>query len=363
MEVYLCTDPELLRQLREAGLNAHSLGGETMPDMREGQVTVVSRGGSKEAALGLRSRGIADTRLNYADIPGDIAPGQLLRMRKHLFWDDVRPLSEFHDDTSVRQSIPSGFAFMDENLKFRWRIPELCIVAGPYGSGKSLLAQILAIEFARHEGQALGSGTMLCSWEDLALNVKRGVTRYAASHGEKPAKLLDNVHFVRRDPSEDRLIAWYMDLVRYHRQRYGTRFFVLDPWNEVDHVKDVRQAETDYVKDMMKAFRRLVDKLQIILCIVTHVPAKSIKGNGEIEPFRLAHAFGSVQFANKADRGLCVVRTQSLGSDHMIIRQDKAKDEEVMGIKATVACRYDRDTHSLDYDPVATAAVQDVWKG
>jgi hypothetical protein len=154
-----------------------------------------------------------------------------------------------------------------------------------------------------------------------------------------------------------------MDLVRYHRERYGTRFFVLDPWNEVDHVKDARQTETDYVRDMMKAFRRLVDKLQIVLLIVTHVPAKNIRGNGEIEPFKLAHCFGSVQFANKADRGLCVVRTQGLGGDHMVIRQDKAKDEEFMGGKGTVAVRYRSETHSLEYDGEATAQVQDVWKG
>jgi AAA domain len=235
----------------------------------------------------------------------------------------------------------SGYPFLDPNLK--WRIPELDVFAGPYGSGKSLLAQLLAFRFTA----TIGSASLLCSWEDEPAELRRNLALHALAHGDDPADLLSRVHYVRRNPDDDRLIAWYADLVRYHNARYGTRFFVLDPWNEIDHVKDSRQSETDYVRDMMKEFRRLVNKLGIILIVVTHVPAKMIRGNGEIEPFRLAQAFGSVNFANKVDRGICVLRTKSLGGEHMILRFDKSKIERKMGRKGTTALVFDDEAHTL----------------
>jgi hypothetical protein len=113
---------------------------------------------------------------------------------------------------------------------------------------------------------------------------------------------------------------------------------------------------------MMKAFRRLVNKLGIILVVVTHVAAKNVKQDGSIEPFRIAQAFGSVNFANKADRGICVVRTKSLGGDHTVIRFDKSKIERRMGKKGTVGMRYDDTKFAFEYDSHATSEVRDLWK-
>lgn len=359
-EIFLTDNLIALKQMRSGGLDVH-LFTEQLPPLQGRKVTFVSADDAKSKAMGLVARGLSDHHLSYAQIsPDGFGAIPLGDLTKHLYWDDVRPLSACTDEGDEGQNYPSGLGFLDKNLGFRWRIPELCICAGPYGSGKSLLAQILAMEFASGAGRALGSGAMLCAWEDLVGQVRKDATKHQLGKGCND--LLDRIHFVRRHPDEDRLISWYMDLVRYHRTRYGTRFFVLDPWNELDHVKDSRQAETDYIRDMMKAFRRLVDKLQIILIIVTHVPAKNIRGNGEIEPFKIAHAFGSVQFANKADRGLCVVRTKKFGQQAMVIRQDKSKVESVMGAKGTVAARYVPQFHALEFDSYITQEVQDVWK-
>jgi hypothetical protein len=143
----------------------------------------------------------------------------------------------------------------------------------------------------------------------------------------------------------------------------------------MDHQKtSAAQSETDYVRDMMKEFRRLVDKLGIILIIATHVPAKLIRGDGSLEPFKIAQAFGSVQFGNKADRGICVIRTKRLPSQeddaepivnekgYAIIRLDKAKIERKMGKKGTVACRLNADKFLLEYDSYATSCVEELWR-
>ena len=53
-------------------------------------------------------------------------------------------------------------------------------VFGPNGCGKSTLGQILAMNFVNVAGRELGgSGAVLCSWEDLASEVKRNVRNFA----------------------------------------------------------------------------------------------------------------------------------------------------------------------------------------
>jgi len=334
--------------------------------LSEGEVIIVADGDSaKEQAVSLQARGIPAERLSYVDLhPGDILLDRL-RKPRHFYWDDVCWLSELEGSEEELTLLDPGLQML---VGWRWRIPELCVLAGPYGCGKSTFGQIMAAHFVRLHAETYGRA-MLCSWEDLSTEVYNNMQRFGEAHAVKG--MTDKVAFVRRNASEDRLVSWFMDLVRYHRRRFGTRFFFLDPWNEMDHAKDARQSETDYVRDVMKALRRLVDEEQIILILATHVSAKYVRGNGEIEPFKIAHSFGSSQFANKADRGICLVRSQTYDEDlraeggsggHSIIRLDKSKIEQAMGKKMTVAARFDYRAFDYRYDGHVTSEVKDVWK-
>ncbi len=379
--IFLTGDQRAFEMMQSYRLPVYRLSGagEGMPDMRDMEIVVVGRNGdAKKAAFELASRGIAQAKLNYVEADGQNTLADLLKNPRHLYWDDVRPLAHAPAEDSITV-YRSGIPCLDANVK--WRLPELCVTAGPYASGKSLLAQILAINFVCENGEdgwgeqydqygvvlpkLPGCNALLCSWEDMPAKMRDNASKIASARGRDAGDILERVHYVCRDPNEDRLIAWFVDIVRYHHDRYNTRFFVLDPWNEIDHVKEARQSETDYVRDMMKAFRRLVDELKIILNVVTHVPAKLVRQDGAIEPFRLAHAFGSSQFANKADRGFCVVRSKTLShdqSDRMAIRFDKVKIEPDMGVTGSVAFRYDRERCDLHYDAEATEELRGIWK-
>jgi hypothetical protein len=195
------------------------------------------------------------------------------------------------------------------------------------------------------------------------------------------------VGWTQRHPDDARLISWYCDLVEHRAKRNGVKFFVFDPFNEHDSTRAPNQTETEYVREMMIKFRKLVHGLGIIMVVVTHVSAKSYDENGGIKPFRLAQASGSVQFGNKADRGICVLRTSKLkdsasikvktdvvdertgeiievevpANDHMLIHFDKAKDEEVMGRRGTVVCVFDPLKMSLIKDDGATLEARKTW--
>lgn len=364
MKFYVAEEESILQGLRNAPGAKYRVG--SVADLArvppEWEIIAVADGRrAKVLAQEIVSRGISELRMNYVDLNLDEGIATQIAHPKHMRWDDVVPLSEIEAQEEQRY-YKSGLGFLDMNLGWHWRLPELVVMAGAYGSGKSTIGQILAANFVAGCGPELGSGAMLCSWEDIGEEVRHNI----GLHGRaiQQPDLIDRIHFVRRHPDEDRLVAWYMSLVEYHFARYGTRFFLLDPWNEMDHVKDARQNETEYVRDMMKAFRRLVDKLQIILLIATHVPAKIISGSGKVEAFKIAHAFGSVNFANKADRGLCVLRTKEFEPihGHTILRLDKSKIERRMGNKGTVAARLNMQSFQLEYDGHVTAQVQDVWK-
>lgn len=364
-KLWLVSETFELETLKEAGQDVyyyHQVGEVPGPLLQDCEIVVISQGHhAKQRALELKTRGISDTRLSYIDIKAGENLFDRLNTPKHLLWDDVVTLEELPAENEVNV-YPSGFGYLDKNFGWGWKVPELTVMAGAYGSGKSTVLQMLAAGWANGAGRKLGGGAMLCSWEDAGAEVKRNMRAFGAAHNAPD--MLKLVSFVRRGPDDERLVSWYMDLVRYHHERFGTRFFGLDPWNEMDHQKDARQVETDYIRDMMKEFRRLVDRLQIVMVIATHVPAKMIKGDGAIEPFRIAHAFGSVQFANKADRGICVVRTKKFEkkNGHAVIRLDKSKIERKMGRKGTVALRFDENRFSFEYDGYATEQVQDVWK-
>lgn len=363
---WLTDSDEVYRLLTDNKQPVFRLSDLGQAPLSDGEVIVVAAGDrAKEQAISLRERGIAAERLSYVDIQPEDDLLDRMRNPKHFFWDDVCWLSELENTQEGMTLLEPGLPMLGS---WRWRVPELCVLAGPYGCGKSTLGQILAAHFVRLHGDTHGRA-MLCSWEDLSAEVFNNMQRFGESHGIRD--MTSKVAFVRRNASEDRLVSWYMDLVRYHRKRYGTRFFFLDPWNEMDHIKDVRQSETDYVRDIMKETRRLVDEEQIIQIVATHVSAKYVRGNGEIEPFKIAHSFGSSQFANKSDRGICLVRTKTYDQDtrsepgtggHAVIRLDKSKIEQAMGKKMTVAARFDYRAFDYRYDPHVTSELKDVWK-
>jgi hypothetical protein len=228
-----------------------------------------------------------------------------------------------------------------------------------------------------HHRRAEKARVSIVGWEDKLQTIKREVLRYSLGgdveelNSEQTKRLADmegRIGWTRRHPDDARLIAWYCELVEHRAKHRGVCFFVFDPFNEHDSTRAPNQSETEYVREMMIKFRKLVHGLGIIMIVVTHVSAKSYDETGKIKPFRIANASGSVQFGNKADRGICILRTETLSessdwgaSEHMVLHFDKAKDEEVMGRKGTVACVFDPKSMTLTEDKGATMKARESW--
>ena len=292
------------------------------------------------------------------------------------FWAEERPFSEW-TFPEVKQGVSSGIHFLDDHL--RWTdAGELVIVAGPYGSGKSSVTRLLGMSWADHVGRKTGQSVSICGWEDRGEIVEREVARYAlggdvlqpnSTQWKRLADMRERVRWTQRLEGEERLLAWYAAMVEHRATKHNVGFFIFDPWNEHDAQKDIRQTETDYVRDMMKEFQAMARRLNIIIVIVTHVSAKLYDEKGGIRPFRIAHAAGSAAFGAKATRGICVLRTSDLrevsdtgAGDHTILYFDKNKVEEQMGVRGPVACLFDPSKMRLHQDIGATMHVKTIWR-
>ena len=149
--------------------------------------------------------------------------------------------------------------------------------------------------------------------------------------------------------------------------RENCRFFVFDPWNQHDEMRDKNDTETQYVNKMLRQLCEFVAVHKVIMIVVTHICAKSYDDEGGIRPFRVAQAHGSSHFGKMCDRGLCVARTRTLpgskGEDRMIIRFDKAKDEESMGRLDNIAVKFDREAMDIEVDEQCTEQIREAWRG
>jgi hypothetical protein len=344
-------------------------------------IVLVARGNGREqlAGMNLASTGrFVDLRAPLPEVIGDHPDplGLLDQMAHDVCWAEERPACDWPNPGPPVQGLSSGLQFLDPFL--RWLVAELVILVGPYGCGKSSLARLLAYLWADLIGRKVGKRASILAMEDSFPTVKREISRFAlggdfAEYDSAQARrVLDmerRIGWVQRDLSEDRRIDWLCSIIEHRARHDNVGFFVVDPWNELDFAQPRDQTETQHMRELMTRFRRLSHSLQVVILIVTHLSARSYDEHGGIKPFRVANAAGSVQYGNKCDRGICVLRTSALAQssslgteEHMLLRFDKAKSEETQGRRGTVACVFDPKHMTLSKDAGATEEARKQWQ-
>src|SRR5688572_15137129 len=141
MRSWLTLTEQDCNRLRDVSESAWLYADAEQADLSAREIIIVGNGEeAKEQALALLSRGIDASKLSYVDLrAGEDFLAQIGRP-KHLLWDDVVPVSMLDADEEFR-TYPTGIGFLEKNLGWHWRLPELVILCGPYGCGKSTLGQ------------------------------------------------------------------------------------------------------------------------------------------------------------------------------------------------------------------------------
>jgi hypothetical protein len=235
---FIATDLADADILRRLGASAWHVD-ELRPGGTDGNVVVIARGDGRDLLmrmnLGATGRFLdldADASLETV-IEGHPDPLGLLDEKAHdLYWAEERPIGEWPVPKQP-EGQPCGFPFLQPYL--RWVCPELAVIAGPYGCGKSTFARLLAYKWADVIGRKENARASIVGWEDKLHAVKREVLRYslggdvAMLSSAQAARLADmeqRIGWTQRHPDDARLLSWYFELVAHRSKHDRVKFFL-----------------------------------------------------------------------------------------------------------------------------------------
>jgi twinkle protein len=246
-------------------------------------------------------------------LKGADAVAEVIRCAKPYPIKGLYKLSDY-PDVPEPVTYETGFSCLNALLRL-WR-GEFIVVTGVPGHGKSRVVIELLCSIARrhHQRSAIFSAEMrvtpyvrdvmrehFCNKQakDLTLDDKREADRW----------IEEMFCFIDQDPreeSEEATVEWLIDKASDAVVRYGVDWFLLDPWNQVEHKRERGQNEADYQGKAIAALKRFARSYDCGVIVVAH-PTKDVKlPNGEIRKPTLYDISGSSHWYNAADHGVIV---------------------------------------------------------
>jgi hypothetical protein len=167
-------------------------------------------------------------------------------------------------------------------------------------------------------------------------DLKKALRRYRARRHpsmvpDAAMKLIDewiDAHFALIVPSEDVEVSveWMLEHLAAVFTQDSARLAIVDPWNEMDHIRPRDLTLTEYTGFAIKAFKRLAAKYQAHIMMVAHPTKMKANAQGELPCPTLYDISDSAHFANKSDAGLVVHRETN---DRTMIKIAKTRYEEI----------------------------------
>jgi len=270
---------------------------------------------------------------------------------KWLAIDGVYRLSELPPLNSPEPFV-SGFPGLDNH--YRLRIGDFCVVTGAPGKGKTTFTRDLACRMAREHGWR----TALASFEAIPqLDHRRALrTWYGGalvnrmSHAEiegADAWIDDYFRFLVPGEDEDVTLDWVIERISAAAIRDAVKLAIIDPWNEMDHERPSDMTMTEYVGAALRRLKRMARKLGIHLIVAAH-PAKMQRNReGKYPTPALYDISDSAMWANRADVGIVVERSDDYGGAAIQVVKSRFQDEIGRIGEANVRYIFERGTFEL----------------
>jgi twinkle protein len=253
-------------------------------------------------------------------------------------------------DEGVPNGLTTGWECVDRN----WRIQagQLVVVTGIPGHGKSEWVDALCVNLALDHGWH----TTMYSPENYP--VKLHMMKLAEKYVRKPynpgpnermtkaeassAKDWINQHFswlMPEKPSLDEV----MDRARALVFRRGVRCLVIDPWNELEHMRPAGMTEAEYVSDSLRRLRQFARKHELLVIVVAHPKLLEKKADGSYPVPTPYDISGGAMWRNKADNCIAVYANPTDPNGFVEIHIQKVKFK-LYGQVGVVHMRWDRVT-------------------
>ena len=140
--------------------------------------------------------------------------------------------------------------------------------------------------------------------------------------------------FIDQDPREEEeeaTIDWLIDKAGDAVVRYGVDWFLLDPWNQVEHKRERGESESDYQGRAIRTLKRFARSYDCGVIVVAH-PTKDVKlPNGEIRQPTLYDISGSAHWYNAADHGVIVSGDTTTNVREIIVEKSRYRGAGMPG--------------------------------
>lgn len=150
-----------------------------------------------------------------------------------------------------------------------------------------------------------------------------------------------NFCFVCPSEDDDVTLDWTLERCSAAVIQYNAKLVVVDPFNEMDHVRPPDMTLTEYVGFCIKQFKKFAQKHQVHFILAAH-PVKQRKNEDGTMPIpSLYDISDSAHFYNKADVGIIIHR---INETKTIIRVAKSRYHDQIGKPGDVECMFDINT-------------------
>lgn len=243
------------------------------------------------------------------------------------------------------------------NKNYRLRTQDFVVLGGIPSHGKTSILN----EIASRAVTKLGWPVAFASFEQAPqLDHKRNLRTYY--HGKRVNWLTErekeeadgwiNRNFVFIVPSEDDQVdlRWVLEKAAAAVIQCGVKMLIIDPWNEMDHVRPSDMSLTEYTGYAIKEFKRFARKYDVHLIVAAH-PTKLIKDKeGNYQVPTLYDISDSAHWYNKADIGMIIWRGKVNGYAQTILRVAKNRYQDITGLPGDVVLQFNPDSNHYDVD-------------
>jgi twinkle protein len=253
----------------------------------------------------------------------------------------------------MKSGVSTGYANLDEI--FTIKPSETTVVTGVPNNGKSEFVDAIMMNVAKNE-----------NWKSCIFSPEHKKEHHVTKLIEKvvglPAgpKADDRMsleqymnaaawvnryfHFIVADDYDDMPnLDWVLEKATAAVFRHGIKFFLLDPWIEIQLPEPKRGvSETDHIGQNFAKVMRWGKRYDVANFIIAHPAKISADKDGKTRVPVLYDIHGSAHWVNKPDNGL-VVHINDDAASHSDIYVRKVRDKNV-GCRGKVSLKYEKKT-------------------
>jgi twinkle protein len=136
-------------------------------------------------------------------------------------------------------------------------------------------------------------------------------------------------------------LEWTLEKSRAAIVQHSAKLIVIDPWNEMDHVRPRDISLTEYTGFAIKSLKRLARRFNVHVIVAAHPAKQQRDDSGGFKMPSLYDVSDSAHWYNKPDAGMIVWR----GKDRTIIRVAKSRYHDQIGKPGDIDIRFDPETN------------------